>query len=399
MAEKIPENVVLCVDASRSMYRSDYKPNRLIASINALKRLVELRLEQDPNSAFAVIKYSDTIENVLDFTGSVDSIHSSLNSIRIGGKSTMGEALGLSIKVIIAELRKIGAKVPKILLVSDGIYTKTEAEPLKMAQLAQGLNIKIDTFSLGDAGSMSILRKISEATGGRFYYTNSPDSLLDSARSLAADNVKSFDSSSPQSMLENPAFLRKIAADTLRVQDLSADQEQHLQQLRGNVDYKKCSICFSDTDPDSGGTFYLTGRYCPNCNTPFHIHCLAGWASSMGENSVKQSGTCRCPHCFYLLRIPTEVTQVRKLRSLSSTSSKTIGPKEPDTFPAKAVNINDLGEDALYNSCPVCSYIFEEGQEVIECGNFDCGALYHRDCFNKLVNDQCKTCEGKLILS
>jgi hypothetical protein len=334
----------------------------------------------------------------LDFTASVDSIHSSLSSIRFGGNSAMGEGLGLSIKVIIAELRKIGAKIPKILLVSDGIYSKTDADPLKMAQLAQGLNIKIDTFSLGDAGSMSILRKISEATGGRFYYTNSPESLLDSARSLASDNIKSFDSTSPQTMLENPAFLRKIAADTLRVQDLTEDQEQRLQQMRGNVDYKKCSICFSDTDPDTGGNFYLTGRYCPNCHTPFHIHCLAGWASSMGEASVKQSGTCRCPHCFYLLRIPTEVTQVRKLRTLSSTASRQIGPKEPDTFPARAVNINDLGEDALYNSCPVCSYIFEAGQEVIECGNFDCGALYHRDCFNKLINDQCKICENKMRL-
>jgi len=391
--------MVLCIDASRSMYRSDYEPNRLMASINALKRLAELRLEQDPNSAFAIITFSDTIENILEFTGSIDAIHSSLNSIRFGGNSAMGEALGLSIKVIIAELRKIGAKVPKILLVSDGIVTNTKADPLKMAQLAQGLNIQINTFSLGDAGSMSILRKISKATGGRFYYTNSPESILESARSLAGENIKSFDSLNPQTMLENPAFLRKIAADTLRVQDLSADQEQRLQQLRGNVDYKKCSICFSDKDPASGGTFYLTGRYCPNCNTPFHIHCLAGWASSMGESSVKQSGTCRCPHCFYLLRIPTEITQVQKLRTLTSASSKTIGPKEPNTFPAKVVNINELGEDALYNSCPVCSYIFEEGSEVVECGNYDCVALYHRDCYNKLVNDQCKTCDGKLTLS
>ena len=370
-----------------------------MASINALKKLAELRLEQDPNSAFAIITFSDTIENILDFTGSIDAIHSSLNSIRFGGNSAMGEALGLSIKVIIAELRKIGAKVPKILFVSDGIVTKTEANPLKMAQLAQGLNIQINTFSLGDAGSMSILRKISKATGGRFYYTNSPESILESARSLAGENIKSLDSLNPQTMLENPAFLRKIPADTLRVQDLSADQEQRLQQLRGNVDYKKCSICFSDKDPASGGNFYLTGRYCPNCNTPFHIHCLAGWASSMGESSVKQSGTCRCPHCFYLLRIPTEITQVQKLRTLTSTSTKHIGPKEPNIFPAKVVNINDLGEDALYNSCPVCSYIFEEDQEVIECGNYDCGALYHRDCYNKLVNDQCKTCDGKLTLS
>ena len=186
-----------------------------MASINALKKLAELRLEQDPNSAFAIIKFSDTIEKILDFTGSVDSIHASLSSIRFGGNSALGDALGLSIKVIIAELRKVGAKVPKILLVSDGIYTPTEADPLKMAQLAQGLSIKIDSFSLGDAGSTSILRKISDATGGRFYYTNSTDSLLDSARSLAGDNIKSFDTPSSEAILKNPAFLRKSRRLTL----------------------------------------------------------------------------------------------------------------------------------------------------------------------------------------
>ena len=134
MAEKIPENVVLCVDASRSMYRSDYKPNRLMASINALKKLAELRLEQDPNSAFAIIKFSDTIEKILDFSGSVDSIHASLSSIRFGGNSALVDALGLSIKVIIAELRKVGAKIPKILL----CLSQRDGVPQKLCEKALG---------------------------------------------------------------------------------------------------------------------------------------------------------------------------------------------------------------------------------------------------------------------
>ena len=58
----------------------------------------------------------------------------------------MGDALAISIKVIIEELRKIMAKLPRILVISDGNYTKTAVDPVKMARLAQGLGIKIDSF-------------------------------------------------------------------------------------------------------------------------------------------------------------------------------------------------------------------------------------------------------------
>ena len=64
-----------------------------------------------------------------------------------------------------------------------------------------------------------------------------------------------------------------------------------------------------------------------------------------------------------------------------------------DNMGAKIIeDISVLGEEALYNSCPVCHYIFERGQRVVQCGNYDCKTLYHSDCFKKLQNNQCKNC-------
>lgn len=378
------------------MYRTDYAPSRLGCSIAALKKLISERIAEDSASSFAVIQFSDTAETVLEFTNDVSQLEEALDLIEFSGRSAMGDALALSIKLIIGELRKIAAKIPRILVVSDGNYTRTAVDPLKMARLSQGLSIKIDSFRLGEVSHLNILKRLSDLTGGRYYYNNDAESLLESAHTLAEANVKTLSSGSI-SPIENPAFLRKIAANLLRVQDLTTDQSSRLQQIRGQGDFKKCSICFSESDPITKGSFLNTGRYCPNCQSPYHIHCLSGWASSQKNEKLKESGTCRCPHCFYLLKIPTEVTQAQKLHTISSTN-KTVG-QEGDIKPAQLIaDVATLGDEAMFNSCPVCHYIFEEGQEVVQCGKTECKTLYHKDCFSKLEDGRCKACDTRLHL-
>ena len=60
--------------------------------------------------------------------------------------------------------------------------------------------------------------------------------------------------------------------------------------------------------------------------------------------------------------------------------------------------LSELGADAIYKSCPVCNYIFEENQQVVKCGNPECKTLYHVECFQNLENGQCKSCGVKLHL-
>jgi uncharacterized protein YegL len=396
---RVPENIVICIDTSRSMYRKDYHPNRLASCIKAIRKVIEERLNLDPSSAFAIVAFSDRAETTIEFTTSAfkNELFTALDSLTIGGISSLGEGLALSIKTLIGELRKVGAKIPKILLLSDGNYSKnTPIDPIKMARLAEGLNIKIDTFRIGDVRQVNILKKLSDITKGKYYFNNDSETLLKSAHEFAEANIKVY--GKREFAIENPLFLRKIAADLLRVQDLTKDQELRLKQLRGEADFKKCSICFSEKNPYTKGSFYVTGRYCPNCQTPFHIHCLSAWADSQQDSKLKKSGTARCPHCFYLLKIPAEVSQIQKLMILSKGKRNT-GIKKPETFSAKLMKTSELREDDLYVSCPICNLIFEKAQKIIRCGNPQCGQLYHEDCFQSLINSQCKTCGVKLELS
>ncbi|MBY9006448.1 MAG: VWA domain-containing protein [Candidatus Lokiarchaeota archaeon] len=395
MSNRYAENIIICIDTSRSMFRSDYSPSRLVCCISALKKLVKERFRIDPSSSFAIIRFSNNAEKLLNFTNIEEDIFKILDSLSIKGTSAIGEALALSIKLIIEELRKIAAKVHKILLISDGNYTKTAVDPLKMARIAQGLSIKIDTFRLSSGGKLNILKRLSDVSSGKYYYNNDEITLIDSAVGFANSNIKS--SGKIVNSVQNPAFLRKIAANLLRVQDLTKDQEQRVKQIKGLADYKKCSICFSDKDIVTKGSFYLTGRYCPNCQTPYHIHCLSQWAESSGNAKLRSSGTCRCPHCYYLLKIPTEVSQAQRLKILTEMQSSTVpGPKSIEVVSALKIKASFLGDEALYNSCPVCNMIFEENQEIVKCGKYKCGMLYHFDCFSKLHNSICKNCGSKL---
>jgi len=104
------------------MYRADYTPNRLECSIDALKKLISERFAQDTSSAFAIINFSSKPKKIIDFTNAKDKLFEALDDLVISGKSALGEALGLSIKLIISELRKIAAKIPRILVISDGKY-------------------------------------------------------------------------------------------------------------------------------------------------------------------------------------------------------------------------------------------------------------------------------------
>ena len=378
------------------MFRSDYRPNRFEISKDAIKKLISERFVDDINTSFAIIGFSDKPKANSGFTNSKDQLFQAIDTLEISGKSSMGEAIGLSIKIIISELRKLAAKIPRILIISDGNYTKTSIDPLKMARLAQGLNIKIDAFRLGELSALNILKRMSDLTGGKYYYNNDSNSLLKSAHDFAVSNVKTYGEGSV-SPIDNPTFLRKIAADLLRVQDLTKDQEQRLLQIRGLADYKKCSICFSDKNPYTKSTFFVSGRYCPNCQTPFHIHCLASWADSQKDTKMKRAGTVRCPHCFYLLKIPTEVSQARKLTSLMKPDSYgKSSQQEPEIVEAELAKFQDLEGDALFKSCPVCSYIFEPGQDIVRCRN--CKTLYHKHCYENLPMSLCKNCGVKLHL-
>ncbi|MHA2185217.1 MAG: vWA domain-containing protein, partial [Promethearchaeota archaeon] len=87
--QRIPENIVICLDSSRSMYRKDFIPNRLTSCVNAIKSLLSERFTSDTLSTFALVTFSNSAEKVIDFTTAtyLDNFNKALDSLRCGGYS------------------------------------------------------------------------------------------------------------------------------------------------------------------------------------------------------------------------------------------------------------------------------------------------------------------------
>ena len=62
MPSRVSENVVICLDTSRSMFKTDYEPNRFYCCISAIKELIKKRFEKDSKSAFSIVTFSDKAE-------------------------------------------------------------------------------------------------------------------------------------------------------------------------------------------------------------------------------------------------------------------------------------------------------------------------------------------------
>ena len=139
MSERVSENIVILLDTSRSMFKADYKPNRLYCCINAVKALIKQRFDNDGKSAFAIVNFSDQAKIVTDFTNSETELFKGLASSTIGGRSNMGDGIALSIKTLIGELRKVLVNFPRILVISDGTYTQTAIDPIKMVLISRGI--------------------------------------------------------------------------------------------------------------------------------------------------------------------------------------------------------------------------------------------------------------------
>jgi len=184
MPDMISESVVIILDASRSMYRSDYSPNRLEACKQGILNFINSRVENEASmggtTAFAFVLIKNNPKMIFDlFDGAkFNEFLKVLSEIKCGGINTLGEGIGMAIKILIEDIRTNGARVPRILLFSDGKYKTRQIDPMKMSKLAQQLNLHIDAIRVGDVEHFNIMKRLSENTEGKYYYSNNVQGIL-----------------------------------------------------------------------------------------------------------------------------------------------------------------------------------------------------------------------------
>jgi Ca-activated chloride channel homolog len=204
-------DIILCIDVSRSMLAEDIQPNRLEVAKQRIREFVSLR----PTDRIGVVLFSEKVFTLLPLTTDPQLVDKALSEISIGllGSGTnIGDGLALSV----ARAVNSETKNKVIILLTDGVANVGTMTPIQGAEEAKKYGIKVYTIGLGtdeDAkipagrgifgtqyqlipgGSIDykVLEQISKMTGGRFYPAKSGEALkeiLDDIQQLEKTEIK-----------------------------------------------------------------------------------------------------------------------------------------------------------------------------------------------------------------
>ncbi|TFG17098.1 MAG: VWA domain-containing protein, partial [Promethearchaeota archaeon] len=357
MAASQFENICFVLDASRSSARADLEPTRLDACKNSVLEFIRHRksMEQDVQTFYALVVVGREIKTLLSFGDypTAETFEKEMENIYPGGPSNIAEGMGLAIKLHIEDIRISGTRTPKIVIIGDGHITESEhTTPDKMAKIASGLGIKIDTVKIGGLNHVQTLQEIAQVTQGKFFEAAKNSELLETMEKIASD-YPGISSGKPKQFSK---MLEKIAVPLKSDAEMKQESQEIVARIRNKNTYNKCGICFHIRDPVKKLDFSLSGRYCPSCGTGFHLHCINEWAESHGIHHVV-----RCPHCFYLLKIPVEIQQTVLLHEeFKKDHGEDTHQVQIEGYKVKRTIAKNLGEIVVYSSCPVCNNIFAE---------------------------------------
>lgn len=204
-------DIVLCIDVSRSMLADDIKPNRLDVAKERIRDFVRLR----PTDRISIVIFSEKVFTLLPLTTDpalVDKVLAEISIGFLGSGTNIGDGIALSV----ARAVNSETKNKVIILLTDGVANVGTLTPIQAAEEAKKFGIKVYTIGLGtdeDAripvgngafgtqyqlipgGSIDykVLKEISDLTGGKFYPAKSESGLkqiLDDIQKLEKTEIK-----------------------------------------------------------------------------------------------------------------------------------------------------------------------------------------------------------------
>jgi hypothetical protein len=383
------EDAIVLIDSSRSMLRKDFKPNRLMVAMDAVKNFIQTKLSIDLKDRIALLTFGEETKILSRFTNDEESLISSLEKLKISGRGILNEAIAFSIQLLVEEMRKIGGKIFRIFVITDNkiVYTDKLTE---MINIAKGLGIFIDACQFGKSEdyNTTILKQIAQITKGEYGFFNNSKAIFNAGKAFASkkDTKSSSDYFNPNKRTDIAPLINEIALPLRRPSLLDIRLMMDL-NTKSN---EKCQICHSTKAPLTKADFFSEGRYCPSCDRPMHLSCAAMWA----KKSEYKENVFRCPFCYFLLVLPESIPKLLnepteetpKIRIIDGSNGKTT---KMLLFPEKDIeNINV--------SCSYCHSIFLGDYKVYKCEN--CGSYYHEPCLIKMNEEihACRNCGSRI---
>jgi DNA-directed RNA polymerase subunit RPC12/RpoP len=383
------EDAIVLIDSSRSMLRKDFKPNRLMVAMDAVRNFIQTKLSIDLKDRIALLTFGEETKILSRFTNDEESLISSLEKLKISGRGILNEAIAFSIQLLVEEMRKIGGKIFRIFVITDNkiVYTDKLTE---MINIAKGLGIFIDACQFGKSEdyNTTILKQIAQITKGEYGFFNNSKAIFNAGKAFASkkDTKSSSDYFNPNKRTNIAPLINEIALPLRRPSLLDIRLMMDL-NTKSN---EKCQICHSTKAPLTKSDFFSEGRYCPSCDRPMHLSCAAMWA----KKSEYKENVFRCPFCYFLLVLPESIPKL-----LNEPTEETPKIRIIDGSNGKNTKMILFPEEDIENidvSCSYCHSIFLGDYKVYKCEN--CGSYYHEPCLIKMNEEihACRNCGSRI---
>ena len=193
-------NLMLAVDLSGSMDQKDFElAGRRVDRLTATKAVASDFIERREGDRIGLILFGERAYLQVPLTLDRETVNILLMEAFIGlagEKTAIGDAITLAVRRVHEQKEDIGDQV--LVLLTDGANTAGEVQPVKAAELAQQVGLRIYTIGIGaeqlEVSSLvggrrrinpsadldeETLTKIADLTGGRYFRATDTASLQD----------------------------------------------------------------------------------------------------------------------------------------------------------------------------------------------------------------------------
>jgi hypothetical protein len=389
--EKKVEDTLILLEATMKNYGN---PNRAVTIENAILQLVKAKASIDGSDRFALMTFGEKIETILEFSDfSFDEISQRLyNKVNIlGNKAYVIDAVSAGFKIIAKSMMQLfEGKTFRMIIITEGDVTNREGQQdwRELVDHSEKIGIFIDVVEITNTKHQNVLRSLVAGTKGEYIISSESDA--EAYVSSLAPKKKQVSVNETEADKNMKAFLEIIAQPLESLEKKIKLPSDLLKFVKMEDSSTKCAICYSDSCMICRGPSYACGSFCPNCGRFFHEHCFAAWAENSKDSPSPNIG--KCPLCFALLKVPGAMYRVKVLQGKLKGAFDVSDQK----FTAQKVKAKDLGLKGSQISCSFCRNIFDANEEIFECGNPDCHAYYHQNCFQamaKHTKDRCRVCD------
>jgi Ca-activated chloride channel family protein len=219
--------VILAMDVSESMGRTDVDPSRLEAATDAARVFLD-GLPADLKVGLVTFANEATV--LVEPTANRAEVLGALSALPRGEGTVIGDGLQASVDTLEAEWAANGPTPGVVVLLSDGRDTGSVVVPLDAAENAKEDGVKVHTVVLGQAletagggANVELLQQIATATGGAALTADTATGLNDVYSGLQSQISTELGVSNYGALFVGLAGLFAIAATVAVLLGLRAD--------------------------------------------------------------------------------------------------------------------------------------------------------------------------------